>query len=543
MTNTSQSWGEPAPEWLRTSETYGEAVRDWRLLNESKWTFVTHVPHRREYLAALRRKGLRGFPYVTFYQDFLTRRFQGHRLSEHLDWIEIDEHGQWKRTGFWESEDAKNMYCTCANVEGYVKSLLEYVEHLMDLGAGGIFLDNVHPNRACYGPQYGAHEHLYGTQVEAFTQLLRKAREVIRWKDPEGALLINSADPATLPEPYWEFIDCEMAESYICTWVSTERWGNWARDWNGLDRKIAGPLAAGKQVCCLSYLGHTPYPLKDDAFFCYASARLMNLIWTAGGDALAGDEGSILYRLRLGPPTGPEMATSGGLHYRFFENGFVAVNPTGRTLVLTPEPPCPGASLRDVYSGEEIPLKYRKVKLPIPAQSGRVYLFEPSLEGDEPARTRYVLTLQTEPPLGKVQFRVDGLPLWTHAGRWTTEYVKGPNYGQVAIDFDEPGIHTVEVVDVEKKELLVARSYEAAYRLVDTERPGGPSEEGSPPQRLGRFMDPANPTQFASGRPYRFQQWAGGARGSATTLRLRIDRPITLVARYEQAQGRGRRDR
>ena len=66
----------------------------------------------------------------------------------------MDGHGNWKRTGFWESEDSKNWYCTCSNVKAFTDEVLDY---LMELGAGGIFLDNLHPNRRCCGPEHGKH--------------------------------------------------------------------------------------------------------------------------------------------------------------------------------------------------------------------------------------------------------------------------------------------------------------------------------------------------------------------------------------------------
>ena len=161
----------------------------------------------------------------------------------------------------------------------------------MERGAAGIFLDNVHPNRECFGEKFGKHKHRFGTQVEAFADLMRRARELIKTYDPDGALLINSADPATLPAEFWPSTDSEMSESYICTWVATDRWGDWHKNWNGLDKK----LPAGKQVCCLSYLGHdTKHSFKDDVFFCYASARLMNFIWGAGYDkAKVGDDSAM----------------------------------------------------------------------------------------------------------------------------------------------------------------------------------------------------------------------------------------------------------
>jgi len=532
--------GPPVPEWLATSETYGFGNVPWRHIKANKWRFVTHVPHTKEYLMGLRSNGMRGFPYMTFYQTWIGQPYQGVRLSEHTDWIEIDEHGNWKRTGFWESEDSKNMYCTCANTKGYRDSVLEYLEYLMDLGAGGIFLDNVHINKRCWGEEYGVHKHLYPTQIEAFAMLLKEAQALIRSKDPEGALLINSASPVTLPKPYWPWIDCEMSESYICTWASTERWGDWDTEWNGIDRKLAKWMRAGKQICCLSYVGHTENTLKDDAYFCYASARLMNLIWQAGNpEVYDNPECSILYQIETGQPQTRERVTDDGVHYRIFANGMVAVNPTSKSATLEVAYAWPTSVLHDLYRDAEVKRKWGKgkkgaAKLRIPKQSGRVYLFEPGPGGSSLEKTKYELTIETRPALGKTRFMVDDIPLWTYSGRWTTEYVMGDNYGTCYINFDEPGVHRIEALDTEKKALLVAGSYVDAYRVDQKMEEDAAELEPSESLRLGALMDPSNPTKFLEGEGYKFAGWEGAVKSKEPVVRIRIGKPTTLVARYKK---------
>ncbi len=364
------------PAWLEESETYGFGV-GLEAMNGTAWKFITHVPHSAEFLGEARRRGVRVFPYMTFYQAALAETYQEMRLSEHPDWILINANGRWAPTGFWESEDAKNMYCTCPNAAGYADAVLAYVKILMERGAAGIFLDNVHPNRECFGEKFGKHKHQFGTQIEAFADLMRRARELIKTYDPDGALLINSADPATLPAEFWPSTDAEMSESYICTWVATDRWGDWHKNWNGLDKK----LPAGKQVCCLSYLGHdTKHSFKDDAFFCYASARLMNFIWGAGYDkAKVGDDSAMrtINGLTVGQPTAPETVAD-GVHYRLFKNGLVAVNPTDSEKKLALPARLPTSFLWDVYDEKEVAGGAEGIVLALPPQSGRVYLYRPS---------------------------------------------------------------------------------------------------------------------------------------------------------------------
>ncbi|HON04759.1 MAG TPA: hypothetical protein P5065_01815 [Candidatus Ratteibacteria bacterium] len=533
------------PEWLTTSETYGFTAVPWHIIKSSKWRFVTHVPHSKEYLMALRSNGLRGFPYMTFYQTWINKQFQGARLSEHTDWIEIDEHGHWKRTGFWESEDAKNMYCTCANTKGYRHSVLKYLEHLLDMGAGGIFLDNLHPGSKCYGPEYGKHKHLYPDQQTAFASLLKEARQMIKKKDPEGALLVNSADPVTLPDVYWQWIDCEMSESYICTWVSTKRWGDWHKQWNGMDKKISKWIKAGKQVCCLSYVGHTTNDIKDDCYFCYASARLMNMIWQAGNLAVYDmPDISILYQIEIGQPLTPEKETNTGIHYRIYKNGIVAVNPEDSPAVLEIIYKFPTSQILDLYEKKQIKVEFnnrtRKIKVKLPPQSGRVYLFDPMPTSyNQPGTTEKEtgnldITIETDPPLGKTQFKVDGIPLWTYSGRWTTKYEMGDNFGRCFINFDKPGIHTIEVIDLEKKSLLVAKSYEEAYKFNEEIEINTMSLEPGESPRLGKLMDPSNPGKFIEGDGYRFIGWSGDINSRDAIIKIKVDKPMKLIAKYEK---------
>jgi hypothetical protein len=87
-----------------------------------------------------------------------------------------------------------------------------------------------------------------------------------------------------------------------CTWVSTERWFDWKTQWHEQGIRLRPYLEAGKQVQALSYLGHTPYGVKEDAYFCYATARLAGFVWN-GGVPLSHPDVAPLYRLRLGKPS------------------------------------------------------------------------------------------------------------------------------------------------------------------------------------------------------------------------------------------------
>jgi len=343
--------GESAPDWLVDSETYiiGANVQDWVSLAESKVAFITHCPVNRDFFARCHALGIRCFSYVTFYQGFASQTYEDLNLKDHPDFIEIDAEGNLKRTGFWESEDAKNMYTTCPNVQGYQDAMVAWVTRIMEFGADGVFVDNLGSRGECFGPKFNKHQHLYDDQNHAFAMLLKRVREVVKQFKPDGAVLGNSANPPSLPREFWKYLDAEMLESYICTWVSKERWFDWETHWHKAGIDLQDFVRSGKQIQALSYLGHTPYGVREDAFFCYASARLAGFVWSGGSPS--DPEVADLYRLRLGRPVAEEQQQN-GLYYRVFERGMVVVNPDkekpGEMELL---PPIPSARLFDIFGG------------------------------------------------------------------------------------------------------------------------------------------------------------------------------------------------
>ncbi len=344
--------GESAPDWLMDSETYaiGYNPGEWDALAASKVAFITHCPINAEFFARAHAHGIRCFPYVTFYQAPATYVYQDVDLRLHPEFIEVDAQGNLTRTGFWESEDSKNWYTTCPNEPGYQDAMVAWVRRIMALGADGVFVDNLAARATCAGPQHGKHQHLTDNQTHAFALLLKRVREVIKQAKPDGAVLGNSASPLSLPREFWKYLDAEMLESYICTWVSKERWFDWSKHWHRQGVELQPFVRAGKQIQCLSYLGHTPYGIREDAFYCYATARLGGMVWN-GGTGLANPDSSILYQIRLGRPLADEQEEN-GVHYRVFERGFVAVNPQkDRRGAVTIKPPMPTGRLIDLAGG------------------------------------------------------------------------------------------------------------------------------------------------------------------------------------------------
>jgi hypothetical protein len=666
--------GESAPDWLVQAETYAMYYEpaDWGAMAASKISFITHCPANREFIERAHALGIRSFPYVSFYQAYAGRPFMGLNLKDHPEFIEVDAQGNRVRTAFWESEDAKNLYTTCPAVPEYQDAMVAYIRKVMELGADGVFLDNLGKREPCFGPKFGKHKHVVDDPNEAFALLLKKVRETIKRYKPDGALLGNSANPASLPREFWQHLDAEMLESYICTWVSKERWMDWKTRWHEQGVKFQPFLKAGKQIQALSYVGHTPYGAREDGFFCYATARLAGFVWSPGRP-ISDPETAILYQVQLGPPLESEREQS-GLYYRLFERGFVVVNPdkekpavfklpsavdcsrlwdlfadprdlwethgnssvmisrtvarsgwrclqftnasatessgasrsvelnqtTPRVLVasgwsraesvagpthgdysigltliyadgtqknqvaafapgthgweqravtIQPDKPVKRAIVSVLFQGrtgtvwfddlslretdenssdvewltnpgfEIVPGNGRLLEIAadrqvtIPAYSGRVFLYAPDFS-DELQKSGPTLTVVTEPPLGNVRFRVDGFDYWTHSGRWTTEFVFGPDFGRFHVAFDQPGRHTIEIVDVVPADMKTLAGYSRG-------------------KRLGEFMDPSQPTQPSGGKKFRFREWADSKAGRQTQMELEVKENTEVKALFD----------
>ncbi|MCC6442407.1 MAG: hypothetical protein IT210_03005 [Armatimonadetes bacterium] len=503
--------GKPGPKWLVESETYAIGVNDWDALAASKVAFATHVPINREYFDRLHALGIQALPYITLYQGFAYMKYEGVDLREHPEWIEVSEDGSLKRTGFWESEDAKNMYTICPNTKGYQDAMVAWVEKIMELGADGVFIDNLGTRQPCFGPKYGKHRHIHKDQNHAFAMMLRRVWQAIKRHKPDGAVLANSAHPPSLPLEYWKYIDAEMLESYICTWVSKERWMDWHKHWHEMGNLLKPHLRAGKQIQALSYVGFTPFGVKEDSYFCYATARLAGFVWSGGG-LQKGNPASLLYQIRLGKPLADEQE-SNGVYYRLFAGGMVAVNPEKNPVKIRPDG-LPADSLYDCFNSQAITLSKDRPKLEIPANSGRVYLYGSRMNADlDPPALK--LTVQTQPTMGNIRFRVNGFDFWTYSGRWTTEYVTGPDFGKFFINFDRPGKHTIEIVDVVPNPMKTPAGYS-----------GG--------ERLGQFMDPARPTEPMGQKKYRFTGWTGATTASQPKLEIEIKGGETLFANFTE---------
>jgi len=279
-----------------------------------------------------------------------------------------------------------NGFFACPNTPGYREACLEATQQLLDMGFDGFFMDCARCSwnqggATCAGPQFGKHEHVYPdlTNEQVFLQkVLPDLYTLVKSEDPNNILVFNSAgaDPA-----YLRYGDGDMIESYAYSGASAT---GLFTDWPTLlSWAQGGPwqelVRHGKVAIALSYVGYTPKGTREEAFYCYAAAKLSGFAWadwfTIGQDAVAQQ----LYALRLGPARG-EMEERDGVWTRMYHNGIVALNPTGEDKLLRLGESNPGPAytyLRELCTNRRVAVYHdgRPVAEPlIPAECGRVFV-------------------------------------------------------------------------------------------------------------------------------------------------------------------------
>lgn len=393
---------EPAPEWLRKAEM----VTNWRPGTLDRLVGIPLIINvqQKEWADAARASGFRTITYNGSAMDMLResrRGEQNQRLvigPDNANGLLVNEKGDFVNTLMDGTYRLERML-VCSLSTTYVQKMDEFLKKVLtEVGSDGLFMDDISPRRVeCYGeglrigyskryrtvlaearPQtfedprirdVPIHRHLYRGQDQAYglRQLLLGVRQMVKSYGQDKVMIING-DP--------EYADCAdgtMVESYICSWGWKGRNKTWTQ-LKELAQQYARYIKSGGTVIALSYLGETQTTVKDDAFFCYAAARLSDFIWS-DYQTLGDNPATVLYHTQLGQPTNPLMATDKGAEYRWFEKGLIVMNGTDQNIVDRIELPDNGGfpSLADLYAEQEIAVAGGRVNVSVPAQAGRVY--------------------------------------------------------------------------------------------------------------------------------------------------------------------------
>jgi hypothetical protein len=342
-------------------------------------SLFTQAPHSRKAFEEAHKQGVRAIPYVHFSDIHTNYADQDVFYFQHPEIILKDEKGNWRHMPM---DGSNRMYrlLTCANSPVYWKLSLAYIKKMMDWGADGIFLDNVGRHREpCFAPKFNVrnpefppyeHEHLFpdASQDYAWDRMLQTIRALVKSYGEDKIVLLNSG----IGTQFQKYGDCDEWESFIYSWA----WEGRQHTWQDVKKKAqdnAWYLNAGRRITAKSFLNRSGKDIKNDAFWAFSAARLVDFIWWS---ELTGTGAESLYMAHMGKGLSPFKETN-GLVFRFFENGLIVLNDSeeDQNIELPLTSGFMAKGLMDLYNGSRIiQVKNRKIKVSVAKKTARVYL-------------------------------------------------------------------------------------------------------------------------------------------------------------------------
>lgn len=345
---------------------------------------ISHVYHSPTAFRQAHEQGFRVIPYVhftdihTFYADQDVFYFQ------HPEVIARDANGHYTHT-YMDGTDRLYRLLTCANSPSYWKLSLAYIKKMMDYGADGIFIDNVGcsqkvecraQNFTHSNPEFESvvHEHLFpGASYDyAFDRFLQAVRKLVKSYGKDKIVILNSG----LETPFEKDGDCCMWESFIyCGWAWKGRHPE-VGTWEHIKKQAKENewyYNAGRRITALTTLDKKSETVKDDAYWAFSAANLVNFIWWA---SLDGTGAEVLYQAKMGKPLEP-MKEEDNLAHKTYENGLIVLNnsKSDKEIEIPLPPEFKYQKLLDLFDGQkEIAVTNGKVKLTIPADKARVFI-------------------------------------------------------------------------------------------------------------------------------------------------------------------------
>lgn len=355
-------------------------------------TVLSHTPPTRQYCAEANRWGIKACPYVSLYKvmDFSREPDNDPLIRNSPFWKEVDatKHPEWYlrredgqiRRPFDEPNYPIQYQQSCCNHRSLIEAYGRGVRNVIDMGAGGVFVDNVHPHPNCFGPKLGLHTHDWPDKnnVECYKMALRGVYEAVKSYGKNRVVILNPGGPNA---EYVSYGDTMMWESFVwrspfagdkAPMVKARRWEprSW-KDLLGAAARWRPLLEKGASIAPLTYLPD-PASEAENAFFAYAAARLAGFDQWTGTCARRRDILRRLYRVQTGPETSA-IVESGGAAYRQFENALILCNHSQQTVaVRAPLPPALRTAAVELFEARQAPIADGHVVLSLPAESGRV---------------------------------------------------------------------------------------------------------------------------------------------------------------------------
>jgi len=427
----------PAPRWIADAETKFTLPRDvdLRAYCSERGVLLPDIarakgPGDEEFIRRHHDLGVPVLSYITFSNRRLEpdeRSFPGaFRLADAPELAIYDEKSVRERSIFADQDDPRRLDI-CSNTPALVEAMLREVRAHMEAGLDGLFLDHPFGVTRCFGEEFGIHDHIYhhddiadlpedylrfapGREAPcddplgnyAYAMLLNRAQQVMDEYGPGKTLMLNTTFwpfyyssqpipkfvmyaphyPRTVPGVYWEHGHSCLLESFIVVPAKLIRpdtnsdqgirWQDFDR-WMHLAETPPQRIAEGKRQVALPYFGAGDQ--RDNAYFCFAAAKLADLIWWSGPAPPGGE----FCGFRLGRPADPDYLTEGEVRYRRYPHGFVACNPTDAEHKVSVE--IPQRKVEDLYEARARTASSGRLEITLPPQSGRVYLYNTAPRG------------------------------------------------------------------------------------------------------------------------------------------------------------------
>jgi hypothetical protein len=347
---------------------------------------ISHVPHSKMVYEEAHKQGFKVIPYLHFMCIHSFYADQDVFMFQHPEVLLKDANGKWIHTPM-DGSDRAFRYLTCANSPSYWKLSLAYVKKMMDWGADGIFIDNVGNREPCFAPKFNVpenssarnpefppyvHEHLFpdATQDYAWDRMLQTIRALVKSYGEDKIVLLNSG----IGTQFQKDGDCCTWESFIYSWAWEGRRDTW-QDIKKRAQENGWFINAGRRITATSTINPSRKEAKDDAFWAFSAARLVDFIWWS---ELNGTGAEVLYQAHMGKGLEPLKETN-GLAYRAFDNGVIVLNDSAndQNVELTLPAGFQPKPLQDLFnSSQVIQVKNKKFKVNVPKKTARVYLLQ-----------------------------------------------------------------------------------------------------------------------------------------------------------------------
>lgn len=340
---------------------------------------LSHVPHSPDVFRLAHKHGIKAIPYVHFMCIHTNYADQDVFYFEHPEILVKDEKGHWVHTGM-DGSDRLHRFRTCANSPSYWKLSLAYVRKMMDWGADGVFVDNCGHRVPCFATNFNkvrnpefdpyVHEHLFpnASHDYAWGRFLEAVRALVKSYGEDKVVVLNSSIGAP-----WQLVgDSCMWESFIFSWA----WEGRRHTWSDVKKKAKANewyLNAGRRIVALAFLDPKRHDMKNDSFWAFTSARLVDFILWSNFDHT---EVEFLNRVHLGGGLGSYQETE-QVAYRFFKNGLIVLNDSSeeREIKLTAADGFAHKQLLNLYDGKAtVHVEKGTVAVRVPGKMARVFV-------------------------------------------------------------------------------------------------------------------------------------------------------------------------